>query len=783
MLERSGMLAGLVRNRLAPCISDVFDACDTGPEVVRIDRLEIDLGTVAYDDLESALTGRLTQALQNTLHTRSTRTSTDAAVTARRFSARQNDLDLMAHFLSTGRLPWWAERRSQADVTRTMSNLIDKAHRELIACLRQQSAPDNPVLSRLVRQFEPGLVWRLIARLAPAAVQTIDHNLTALLVLHTARAILPLPSRELAWVMWEALLRRLLTHGSTDRLTDTIVAAALRKISASYQLRPSRLLRNLKTSNKQVGITAQSSDLEGAIGNLLRCMERDAAGQSTPQQFLAPHKAMKSPIPQKRTIGNPLTYLEPDDTGRKPPQTLPGSELVQKSQFPLECPMEKQSTYLERDGDNLPTPLSLASLERAQVPHFQWERSFKMPPSKRNLDGDGLPITLARFQPNVPAMPSRPARVSSRFRELVLTYLLEERTTRFSPEHCCACTIHRLAIHYDMSSTELLNRIRASIAGSAGIEEKTCQQFLAVLDSLHAHTGQSATPSPHDSNAPPLSQSGSPPNQLRHFLQNAPLFEEDLLHPVASDTCPALPTEDILAQLQGRLDRLGPKQVPARRRLMKQLPAARLIKPVEWLRQGDRMPETRNERGSPETTKIKLNRFQSTRFETDPSIYVQNAGMVLAVPFLPRLFSMLGLLEEKRLKNHSTAERAVHLLEFMVNERQAAPEFQLVLNKILCGLDGPAPIADGFDPTEQEIEAVHSMLEGMIDHWKIIGNTSVAGLRSSFLQRQGYLTLEHDAWHMQVEGRSFDMLLDQLPWSIAVIKHPWMTRVLHVNWR
>jgi hypothetical protein len=157
--------------------------------------------------------------------------------------------------------------------------------------------------------------------------------------------------------------------------------------------------------------------------------------------------------------------------------------------------------------------------------------------------------------------------------------------------------------------------------------------------------------------------------------------------------------------------------------------------------------------------------------------------MVLAVSFLPRLFGMLGLLEAKRFKNRSAAERAVHLLEFMVNERHAAPEFQLVLNKILCGLDVPVPIADGFDPTEQEIEAVHRMLEGMIGHWKIIGNTSVAGLRSSFLQRQGYLTFENDAWHLQVEGRSFDMLLDQLPWTIAVIKHPWMTRVLHVNWR
>jgi len=34
-----------------------------------------------------------------------------------------------------------------------------------------------------------------------------------------------------------------------------------------------------------------------------------------------------------------------------------------------------------------------------------------------------------------------------------------------------------------------------------------------------------------------------------------------------------------------------------------------------------------------------------------------------------------------------------------------------------------------------------------------------------------------------VEPRSFDMLLDRLPWSIATLRLPWMDRVLHVDWR
>ena len=52
------------------------------------------------------------------------------------------------------------------------------------------------------------------------------------------------------------------------------------------------------------------------------------------------------------------------------------------------------------------------------------------------------------------------------------------------------------------------------------------------------------------------------------------------------------------------------------------------------------------------------------------------------------------------------------------------------------------------------------MILGMIQNWTAIGSTSVAGLRESFFQREGRLRLKDDSWHLLVEPRSFDMLLD-----------------------
>ena len=164
-------------------------------------------------------------------------------------------------------------------------------------------------------------------------------------------------------------------------------------------------------------------------------------------------------------------------------------------------------------------------------------------------------------------------------------------------------------------------------------------------------------------------------------------------------------------------------------------------------------------------------------------IYIANSGQVLAAPYLSRLFAMLDLTEAGSFKDRVAAERSVHLLQFMVNESTDSPEYQLVLNKILCGVRVGLPIDREIEITDREKEVIEGLIQGMIQNWKAIGNTSVIGFRESFLQRGGRLWIENDAWHLQVEPRAFDMLLDSIPWSFSTIKFPWMERVIYVEWR
>ena len=165
----------------------------------------------------------------------------------------------------------------------------------------------------------------------------------------------------------------------------------------------------------------------------------------------------------------------------------------------------------------------------------------------------------------------------------------------------------------------------------------------------------------------------------------------------------------------------------------------------------------------------------------DSLMFITNAGVVLAAPYLPRLFDRQGLLADPGFVNDEAAQRAILLIQYAVTGQTPVPESLLLLNKLLCGRPQQAPLLRALELTAAECETVDAMLLAISGHWKALGQTSLAGLRQTFLQRQGRLEHQDDAWQLQVQAQTFDMLIDRLPWGFSTIKYPWMPEVLHVQ--
>jgi hypothetical protein len=161
------------------------------------------------------------------------------------------------------------------------------------------------------------------------------------------------------------------------------------------------------------------------------------------------------------------------------------------------------------------------------------------------------------------------------------------------------------------------------------------------------------------------------------------------------------------------------------------------------------------------------------------ALLVPLAGLVLLHPYLPRFLTACEL----QTIDDASLPRACALLHALACGDAEAAEHQLPLIKLMLGRAPDEPLTSALPRlSAADREEVDGLLDAARSHWKAIGNTSANGLRLSFLQRRGLLRRADGAWQMHMQVEAFDMLLDLLPWSISLVKLPWMPLPLMVEW-
>lgn len=184
---------------------------------------------------------------------------------------------------------------------------------------------------------------------------------------------------------------------------------------------------------------------------------------------------------------------------------------------------------------------------------------------------------------------------------------------------------------------------------------------------------------------------------------------------------------------------------------------------------------------TPEEEKI-LERSQENDKE---AALVGNAGLCLLSPWFPRLFAMLGYLNEERRNFKDTASRirAVFLLQYLASpEERDYREPELAFNRLLVTLPAQVPLPKRIELTDEEKRTADDMLEGVKGNWVKMNGTSASGFRQSFIMRDGRLEQQDERWLLTVENRMFDILLDTIPWAFRQIRYPWLKKYIKVAW-
>lgn len=167
-------------------------------------------------------------------------------------------------------------------------------------------------------------------------------------------------------------------------------------------------------------------------------------------------------------------------------------------------------------------------------------------------------------------------------------------------------------------------------------------------------------------------------------------------------------------------------------------------------------------------------------------IYVKNAGLVILCNFISFLFKRTKLIVRKGkkhvFKDEQAQERAVLLIQYLVTGNEDFKEHELILNKIICGVELRKPINTKLKLTDKEKQEAEMLLKSVIGHWEILGSTSNDSLRETFLQREGVISLKNSTYNVIVEQKAIDVLMSKLPWTFQTIKLSWTDYVIYVEW-
>ncbi|EAQ48590.1 contractile injection system tape measure protein [Leeuwenhoekiella blandensis] len=176
--------------------------------------------------------------------------------------------------------------------------------------------------------------------------------------------------------------------------------------------------------------------------------------------------------------------------------------------------------------------------------------------------------------------------------------------------------------------------------------------------------------------------------------------------------------------------------------------------------------------------------IENNSVETDESqgLILPNCGLILLHPFLSILFEELGVLNPQKQIAEEHYDLVVQLLHFIATGEENVSEQQLGAAKQLCGVPSSYPIKKESVLLEKHKQEAFNLIQTVLNYWSALKNTTASGLRGQFLTRSGKWVTTDEKIELFIERQTADILLDQLPWGLSMVKLPWLKKMIYVTW-
>ncbi len=725
---------------VVPAMNRLLDHWVPPDIVLRLDRLEIDLGRLDPARLGETFPARVCDALEaelSPLLALETSASAKRPGGSERRSPGENALNLWHHLLANGYLPWWASPASAADLEERVGEHLASLDR--LPDATRHLLRNNPIARRRLALQGSALTHERVLRLADKALAAASLPMfNAVVALLEAQSVTLIPLERFRQGWWEVALAeavRPTTNTTAVRSLGLLRQAIInisRKASIAYpglltQLR-SLIERSQLAARKTISST-QWRDLSAALRDLSETGETKV--ETVERAGLLTKKERGQEAPDEEV----LEYAPTLRDFKSPP-----GDLVERRDARDATKFPPEDRAAPREGEE-PSSMSLPDQVESVEPE-RWLREDEEPPH-RLLVRDGK-ITAGQTEKaretDDKASPSRRDRAR-------LEGTKKPEDTSKPPEAAFRQPEHEA---FGPAPGE-----EASVPGDSALRPEATGAPGPTTGGERSRSGDDFEA---DAESAPLGAKRGEDTRSTGFTTPPPTVER-------TNGSRDLPTVD------------GAEIEPAEgKERSTTIPAGRAETPTN----GRAVAEAEIVPGVPAST---------TGIREGETLYVDDAGIVLLHPFLQTHFELLGLVRDKSFVDEQARERAVHQLHFLVTGEEEPQEYLLVVAKLLCGLEPETPIARRVPIDDHARSQAEELLAAVIRHWGALKNTSVEGLREAFLQRKGRVTRKADGWSLKVESKTHDILLyrlpdvqRQLPWSLSVVRLPWMAELLWVDW-
>jgi len=807
----------LFNHYLSSSAEEVIDKVLSPGESVWLSQLELDLGTLPESNFEQDIIRLLPEALERAL-----RESIAAAQSAHTTESgmlhfadeEERHYALLAYYLRSGSLPWWATQEESLQLEVMLLRLIS-ARPSRFAAFITKIAQQEYILKRIAFHFSRYAVERIITALEEEQATFILGYITGVITLHGRQPLVQHAQSEFERAVWLFVLTYLVTDNSGQFNRKQFIRRNLERLARHFNVDYFHLLyifrkaidlyrqyipsdsfvtfiQVLYEENEAAGIHATSA-------NPVVVMSNNAYDNVIAPRLLPLNGALLTDIPLPLLWINYDTIVAKEDReevwqqavrlfqtfiGGQPPPAWFGS--LQKS---------RQDTLLRHAVVLLfrKRPLLLASLwdhpSHDLQARLHIHQLFDRPVTpleeniRRQLQRYAEQDTIQFLQQ---ALPHTFIQHRNSFREIWMQYRQRthaERMTFYRNVLAPVAVMHQVALHtteddfwtmmkdalpllWGDQTVAALQQWQSLLEGLVGDNlERERIRLLFRRFNLMWLSGRIQI-NDADAYVRQLAQfiGGFDETTILKLLRA--IVHYDVHHATAfmqiQHALPVLQqvTADLLKQ------QLIPSQPSAAAMPDNTMPAV--------IPRNEQQQDLHNDPPASPAPKVATTEQEGAA--------IQNAGLILLHPFFPTYFSRLDLLSKGKFVDETARHRAVRLLQLLVDGGTDHGEHTLLLNKVMCNLPWEVPLMPDIVITAAEKELALQLLGAAIQQWPKMHNASVEGFRASFLKREGIIWQTEEAWFQRVQQRSYDIILQTLPWSYGMTRFSWLPKPIYTEW-